>query len=201
MRNLVALVLISALLASCSQSPTTPDPTATAAFSGSSWMHDKKCASCAYTAEYSASSDWMLLLLDTSKSPAEVISIVAGGPDEPLVSSMARLNDVIYYTNQYGLIVVVDLADPRQPVMRWNASYSNNGEGGSFDSVRIEGSRLIARFLIGNSGYYTGSGVAEWDIKHNPFSPRLISYTCLLYTSDAADERSSVDLGGRRIIK
>src|SRR5678815_3597721 len=29
----------------------------------------------------------------------------------------------------------------------------------------------------------------------------LIFYGCLLYTSDAADERSSVDLGGRRIIK
>ena len=28
-----------------------------------------------------------------------------------------------------------------------------------------------------------------------------VSNTCLLYTSDAADERSSVDLGGRRIIK
>ena len=28
-----------------------------------------------------------------------------------------------------------------------------------------------------------------------------LSITCLLYTSDAADERSSVDLGGRRIIK
>ena len=27
------------------------------------------------------------------------------------------------------------------------------------------------------------------------------TYICLLYTSDAADERSSVDLGGRRIIK
>ena len=27
------------------------------------------------------------------------------------------------------------------------------------------------------------------------------SASCLLYTSDAADERSSVDLGGRRIIK
>ena len=27
------------------------------------------------------------------------------------------------------------------------------------------------------------------------------TYGCLLYTSDAADERSSVDLGGRRIIK
>ena len=29
----------------------------------------------------------------------------------------------------------------------------------------------------------------------------LLHDSCLLYTSDAADERSSVDLGGRRIIK
>ena len=29
----------------------------------------------------------------------------------------------------------------------------------------------------------------------------LLGERCLLYTSDAADERSSVDLGGRRIIK
>ena len=28
-----------------------------------------------------------------------------------------------------------------------------------------------------------------------------LALICLLYTSDAADERSSVDLGGRRIIK
>ena len=28
-----------------------------------------------------------------------------------------------------------------------------------------------------------------------------LANSCLLYTSDAADERSSVDLGGRRIIK
>ena len=32
-------------------------------------------------------------------------------------------------------------------------------------------------------------------------SIRDLSTICLLYTSDAADERSSVDLGGRRIIK
>ena len=31
--------------------------------------------------------------------------------------------------------------------------------------------------------------------------PDQQSERCLLYTSDAADERSSVDLGGRRIIK
>ncbi len=29
----------------------------------------------------------------------------------------------------------------------------------------------------------------------------ILYLACLLYTSDAADERSSVDLGGRRIIK
>ena len=39
-----------------------------------------------------------------------------------------------------------------------------------------------------------------------PEKPRVINrlaprHACLLYTSDAADERSSVDLGGRRIIK
>ena len=36
----------------------------------------------------------------------------------------------------------------------------------------------------------------------SPFYKKAFSETpCLLYTSDAADERSSVDLGGRRIIK
>ena len=32
-------------------------------------------------------------------------------------------------------------------------------------------------------------------------SRQTMNRPCLLYTSDAADERSSVDLGGRRIIK
>ena len=47
-------------------------------------------------------------------------------------------------------------------------------------------------------------------LQHAPVFAQAIFYgavlsaimsTCLLYTSDAADERSSVDLGGRRIIK
>src|SRR5664279_5601396 len=33
------------------------------------------------------------------------------------------------------------------------------------------------------------------------YSPNTLPNTCLLYTSDAADEEDSVDLGGRRIIK
>ena len=35
----------------------------------------------------------------------------------------------------------------------------------------------------------------------NDFDNKREAQNCLLYTSDAADERSSVDLGGRRIIK
>ena len=34
-----------------------------------------------------------------------------------------------------------------------------------------------------------------------PIDSSEFAEICLLYTSDAADERSSVDLGGRRIIK
>ena len=41
-----------------------------------------------------------------------------------------------------------------------------------------------------------------WDAPHNVLDVVLVNAkSCLLYTSDAADERSSVDLGGRRIIK
>ena len=39
----------------------------------------------------------------------------------------------------------------------------------------------------------------EWGLPENQIL--LTGDGCLLYTSDAADERSSVDLGGRRIIK
>ena len=37
--------------------------------------------------------------------------------------------------------------------------------------------------------------------KYKEGASEEILAACLLYTSDAADERSSVDLGGRRIIK
>ena len=48
----------------------------------------------------------------------------------------------------------------------------------------------VGNFLV--SAYYR-DGVTI----HDATNPNA----CLLYTSDAADERSSVDLGGRRIIK
>ena len=45
-----------------------------------------------------------------------------------------------------------------------------------------------------------GTGRGGYTATHSRRSYSLHA-ACLLYTSDAADERSSVDLGGRRIIK
>ena len=47
----------------------------------------------------------------------------------------------------------------------------------------------------------TKMGILQGKQKVSPDSLANLVYDCLLYTSDAADERSSVDLGGRRIIK
>ena len=50
-----------------------------------------------------------------------------------------------------------------------------------------------------------GAKLLDWPHYTRPveFEGRKVPLVlhCLLYTSDAADERSSVDLGGRRIIK
>ena len=43
--------------------------------------------------------------------------------------------------------------------------------------------------------------IGQVDRRGGLADPALEVVACLLYTSDAADERSSVDLGGRRIIK
>ena len=57
-----------------------------------------------------------------------------------------------------------------------------------FVAIRIRG------LLVGRSAEdELQAGIRDEIAKH--------AGICLLYTSDAADERSSVDLGGRRIIK
>ena len=60
-------------------------------------------------------------------------------------------------------------------------------------------------YVLG-AGLYQVGHAGRWEtFRHlgvdNQQRPITISNRCLLYTSDAADERSSVDLGGRRIIK
>ena len=48
---------------------------------------------------------------------------------------------------------------------------------------------------VPSAGHYRLDGQAVEQLNDDQLAD------CLLYTSDAADERSSVDLGGRRIIK
>ena len=55
-------------------------------------------------------------------------------------------------------------------------------------------------YYFGNNKPQAANFGNTLEIYPNPAINEL-NYTCLLYTSDAADERSSVDLGGRRIIK
>ena len=48
---------------------------------------------------------------------------------------------------------------------------------------------------------YRAEGADQRQMEANGVEDSRLAEPCLLYTSDAADERSSVDLGGRRIIK
>ena len=59
---------------------------------------------------------------------------------------------------------------------------------------RLQRVRIVMREVVGHAGE------ASVHVSAAQFFGAHI-YACLLYTSDAADERSSVDLGGRRIIK
>ena len=65
---------------------------------------------------------------------------------------------------------------------------------------------LVFGFLIANGkidsiwhiyGYMMVSGITHSFVQ--PTRQALIANTCLLYTSDAADDTPCVDLGGRRI--
>ena len=55
------------------------------------------------------------------------------------------------------------------------------------------------------TGALSDAAAARADVTRDQVTRQVVSTyfnysACLLYTSDAADERSSVDLGGRRII-
>ena len=78
-------------------------------------------------------------------------------------------------------------------------------EDGIRDLVRSRGlgdvykRQVDARRLPGIA--HTGDCLYERGHQSRGLCRLLPALRCLLYTSDAADERSSVDLGGRRIIK
>src|SRR5678816_3853188 len=69
-------------------------------------------------------------------------------------------------------------------------------------SAKIAG---IAKNVAVSSGVISNSRLLRYPVRlaatATPSTRPMAVRICLLYTSDAADERSSVDLGGRRIIK
>src|SRR5664279_6617906 len=78
------------------------------------------------------------------------------------------------------------------------------GNRGARRAVRTQGQGLGAASCRQPDGCWVVSECSQ-DSRSAPgtrMTPRLLRSTnCLLYTSDAADEEDSVDLGGRRIIK
>ena len=78
-------------------------------------------------------------------------------------------------------------------------------EDGIRDLVRSRGLGDVYKrqAMAGGAGSSIGKGGMITKVLAAKRAARSGAHTaiCLLYTSDAADERSSVDLGGRRIIK
>src|SRR5678815_4518023 len=106
-------------------------------------------------------------------------------------------------TTQPGQFVMVKSGrggDPllRRPFSVFEVLRSNNGiEGLTLLSKRVG---VTTRILF---DAVEGDTIACLGPLGRPFEivdPPARAWICLLYTSDAADERSSVDLGGRRII-
>src|SRR5665213_2826497 len=99
--------------------------------------------------------------------------------------------------------VTSDVAPTVVPVARGQASVTINRPDAYYASavpteLDVNGARITS---LASGGSYTGP------IPPGPVTLSATSwsspgrYTCLLYTSDAADDLLCVDLGGRRIIK
>ena len=113
-----------------------------------------------------------------------------------------------------GLVAFPDALSTLSQDVQWTTELGNAFLAQESDvMVAVQRLRTQAQAAgrLASDEQQTVSAVAEEGrtvIEIVPANPEVIYvpqydpyYVCLLYTSDAADERSSVDLGGRRIIK
>ena len=116
-------------------------------------------------------------------------------------------NMVIGVTNGYEKVLEVNGVGYRAAKsgnkLTLNLGYSHPVEMTDPEGVEtvVEGQNKI--IVKGISKEKVGQFAAEIRDKRRPepYKGKGIKYACLLYTSDAADDGESVDLGGRRIIK
>eukprot|EP00658_Telonema_sp_P-2_P049211 TRINITY_DN37422_c0_g1_i1.p1 TRINITY_DN37422_c0_g1~~TRINITY_DN37422_c0_g1_i1.p1 ORF type:complete len:116 (-),score=18.93 TRINITY_DN37422_c0_g1_i1:77-424(-) len=94
---------------------------------------------------------------------------------------------------------------PRTPLVGRQHLFSDVGRASRTPprSSRQGGSRRVSASPPGNAQTYSPHRAPRrsWRSSSGAYHPSGRHRTCLLYTSDAADEEDSVDLGGRRIIK
>ncbi len=103
----------------------------------------------------------------------------------------------------------------QSPEIIWEKGFGGNNDDRAMDVIETpDGGYLTVGYTNSLDGDITLNkgerdfyvvktnvdGVIEWQYTYGG-SENDYCYACLLYTSDAADERSSVDLGCRRIIK
>src|SRR5678810_533358 len=74
-----------------------------------------------------------------------------------------------------------------------------NGDGQTFDNTEVPG--FFVKYLKDNRSEVLHASRIAYIGYPTSLNYKAKDKICLLYTSDAADERSSLDLGGRRIIK
>ena len=102
-------------------------------------------------------------------------------------SSLAHSQQEIFFI-QYAKVFDVEAThDHNYSVVGW----SGNVNGGNYFFSKLDS--------LGNE-IWRHDNTAFNGTNFNNAMYRIHENTCLLYTSDAADERSSVDLGGSRII-
>ena len=102
---------------------------------------------------------------------------------------------------QFAVAHTHDLVDAAAIVLGPRGDFQAVRQAALLDHQRViagglEGIREAAEHTLVTMVYLRGLAMHDAPGTHDPPAKR-----CLLYTSDAADERSSVDLVGRRIIK
>ena len=124
---------------------------------------------------------------------ADIINFNPRGVPKPDIPDSYNLSENV---DQEGLYVTTrwSITDPLKVILGarldWydTTSIYNQINDGYYTNADYKVTRNVTR--------YAGV-IYELDEHHSVYA----SYTCLLYTSDAADDMQCVDLGGRRIIK
>src|SRR5674536_401577 len=92
-----------------------------------------------------------------------------------------------------------------RPIVAWWSPPRNGPQNSNLQSIIPCTLRFAYSYPPKTNVYYVLNtfSVASARLRHSeaPLRCQCAPMVCLLYTSDAADEEDSVDLGGRRIIK